>query len=498
MAIESVESNQHNPEEIGLDEIKKRTISGVAALTFRTFVLQIVGLVAFGIYSSLFAPGELGTYALVSSVRNFLSYFSDIGLAGALIQKKETPTTRDLNTTFLVQQSLVIPLVILLFLATGFIQSIYHLSGEAVWLLWALGISFFLSSLRTIPTILMERNLQFGKLIIPQIADNLVFNILVVYLASNGFSISSFTWAVLAQSIVGLVITYVLKPWVPSFAFSRESLKTLLKFGVPYQANTLLAVIKDDGLTLVLASILGVGNIGLLSWAQKWGLAPLRFFMDQVIKVTFPAFSRLQDDKKELENAITRSIFFICFLVFPAIIGLVVLSPLLVEIVPRYGQWKPALFALSMFGFNAGWAAVSTPLTNVLNAIGKIKVTFRLMIMWTVLTWIFVPGLSYLYGVSGAAIGYALVGASSIIAIMIVHKIVAFNINSSVVKPLIGALGMGAVLFIVRNLMQPSINWVIILIIFGTLVYILVVLILVGQTLLSDGRKVIYAALGKK
>jgi O-antigen/teichoic acid export membrane protein len=498
MALESVETNQHNPEEIGLAEIKKRTISGVAALTFRTFVLQIVGLASYGIYSALFVPGDLGTYALVSSVRNFLSYFSDIGLAGALIQKKETPTTQDLNTTFIVQQSLVVPLVLILFFSTGFIQSIYHLSTDAIWLLWALGVSFFLSSLRTIPTILMERNLQFGKLIIPQIADNLVFNILVVYLASNGFGISSFTWAVLAQSVAGLVITYLLKPWVPSFSFSRESLKGLLKFGVPYQANTLIAVIKDDGLTLVLAGILGVANIGLLSWAQKWGLAPLRFFMDQVIKVTFPAFSRLQDNKQELENAITRSIFFICFLVFPAIVGLIVLSPLLIEIVPRYSQWKPALFALSMFGFNAGWAAVSTPLTNVLNAIGKIKITFRLMIMWTVLTWILVPGLSYLYGLNGAAIGYALVGASSIIAIAVVYKIVSFNITSSVIKPLIGAVGMGIVLFLVRNLMPPSVNWVLILVVFGLLVYTLSIILLVGQTIISDGRKVIYAALGKK
>lgn len=88
MATESVETNEHNPEEVGLAEVKKRTISGVIALTFRTLVLQIVGLVAYGVYSALFTPGDIGTYTLVLSVRNFLSYFSDIGLAGALIQKK--------------------------------------------------------------------------------------------------------------------------------------------------------------------------------------------------------------------------------------------------------------------------------------------------------------------------------------------------------------------------------------------------------------------------
>lgn len=496
---ETVEINQPGlEEEISLDTVKKRTISGIIALTFRNFFLQIIGLVAFGMYSVFVGASGLGTYAIVSSIKNVMSYFSDIGLAGALIQKKEIPTEDDLRTTFLVQQALVIFLLVVLFFAIPSIQSTYQLSQEGVWLIMALGASFLFSSLRTIPTVMLERKLEFGKLIIPQIGDNLVFNILVTVLSYYGFGITSFTIALIAQGLTGVVLTYWIYPWKPGFAFSRQSLSNLLRFGVPFQANTFLAMIKDDGMTLVLGSILGVQMMGLLNWAQKWGFAPLRFFMDQVIRVTFPTFSHMQSNEEELKKALTRSIFFICFLVFPTIAGISILAPVLVQVVPRYAQYSPALLALTVFGINAGLAAVSTPLTNMLNATGHIKTTFKLMVMWTILTWVLVPYLAYQQGLNGVLLGYFLVGLTSFLVVWIARKYVAFDVITSVVKPFSAALGMAAVLLFTKGLMPPSYSWFFVLIIFGVLTYMLGIIFLVGPSIYEDGKKVIAGILGKK
>lgn len=485
------------PQDLSIDVVKKRTISGIAILTFRTFILQVISFAAFGVYGAVFAQLQVGTFALVSSVKNFLAYFSDIGLAGALIQKKDKLEEDDLNTTFFIQQLLVVTLLCVLFLITPFITDFYKLSNEGVWLLRAFGISLFLSSLRTIPTVLMERKLEFSKLVIPQIIDAVVFNFLVIYLALNSYGLNSFTIAILVQGVIGLVVTYWLEPWKPKFGFSKSSLKELLKFGVPYQTNSLLAMIKDDGLTLVMGGIIGLSGLGILTWAQKWGLAPLRFFMDQVIKVTFPAFSRMQDDKDELAKALNRSILFINFLVFPSLVALVILSPLLIQIIPRYAKWEVALFALAMFAVNAAWASITTPLTNMFNAVGKINTTFRLMVMWTILSWLFIPGLGYLYGVNGAAVGFALVGSSSIVAIIVAKRYINIDLSLSIMKPLVASFGMGTILYLTKGLMEPSIEWIVILSIFGGLTYLLSMTLLIGNTLLSDARRVIYAAFGK-
>jgi hypothetical protein len=58
--------------------------------------------------------------------------------------------------------------------------------------------------------------------------------------------------------------------------------------------------------------------------------------------------------------------------------------------------------------------------------------------MWTILTWAFVPILAIKFSVIGAAVGYSLVGASSVIAIFIAKKYVNFSITDSMIKPAVG------------------------------------------------------------
>ncbi|EKD79713.1 MAG: polysaccharide biosynthesis protein, partial [uncultured bacterium] len=186
--------------EIDLSQVKRRSLTGVIALTSRTFIIQLISFAATFLLTVFLTPADYGTFFLVSAVVNFLTYFSDIGLAAALIQKKDQLTREDLVTTFTIQQLLVILLLIILFIASPWIKISYGLSSAAIYLLWALAISFLMSSLKTIPSVLLERDLKFNKLIIPQILENLVFNLSAVYFAWKGWGINTFTIAVLARS----------------------------------------------------------------------------------------------------------------------------------------------------------------------------------------------------------------------------------------------------------------------------------------------------------
>lgn len=487
--LNSAEGHFDPTSEITLESVKERAVKGVVVLTGRTFFLQVVTFAAWLFLTILLDAPQIGIFFMVSAVVNFLRYFADIGLAAALIQKREKVDEADLKTTFTIQQGLVITLILLLFFTTPYLARFYNLSADGIFLVYALGISFFLSSLKTIPSVLLERELNFGKLVIPDVLENLFYNFVAVALAYSGFGVASFAYAVLIRGVVGLVAIYIIKPWVPGLAFSKKSLRKLLSFGVPYQVNTFLATIKDDGLTAVLGGILGASGIGYLAWAQKWAQTPLRLFMDNVLKVTFPAFSRMQDDKDHLARSITRAIFFVCFLVFPSVVGLVVLAPLLIAVIPRYEKWTPALIPLMFVSVNVIFAAATTQLTNLLNAIGRIKTTFKLMVMWTALTWIFVPYLAINYGVNGAALGYSIVGASSVVAIYIAGRYVSFSIVNSALKPLLASLVMGVVILFLRNIIPANIHAVWIITAAGVIVYMLASYYLYGVSILDDAKK---------
>ncbi len=173
---ESVE--QIDPtEELTAERVNSKIKKGIAILTIRTVFIQVISFVSNSvILPALLLPAQYGVFFLVSAVVNFLAYFSDIGFAASLIQKKDQPTDQDLKTIFTTQQVMVVVIIITVFLATPLIRNFYKFNQNGVYLLWALAFSLFLSSLKTIPSVLLERRLEFNKLVIPQIFETIIFN----------------------------------------------------------------------------------------------------------------------------------------------------------------------------------------------------------------------------------------------------------------------------------------------------------------------------------
>src|SRR5581483_8243645 len=124
--------------EISLETVKAKSVRGVVVLTGRTFFLQVLGVVAVGFLGAFLGPFEWGVFAILNAVINFLNYFSDVGLAAALIQKKDEPSDIDLKTTFLVQEILVLAIVGIIILLTPFFTNKYSLNQDGILLLYAL------------------------------------------------------------------------------------------------------------------------------------------------------------------------------------------------------------------------------------------------------------------------------------------------------------------------------------------------------------------------
>lgn len=480
-------------EEVDIQSVKQRAIKGVVVLSGRMFLLQIISFLGFFLLTVFLGKAEIGLFFAISELVAILGYFSDIGLAAALIQKKEKPTVKDIRSTFTIQQILVLTLVVLVFIFTPLIRDFYHIEQPGIFLLWALTISFFLASLKTIPSVLLERKLRFDLLVVVEIAESFLFYGLAVLLAWRGLGVSSYAWAVLLRGIVGVTLIYFLSPWPLGLAFEKDSLRHLLRFGVPYQANTFLAVIKDRLMNVFLWKIIGASGVGILGWAQKWAQMPLRFVMDSVMKVTFPAYSRMQDHKEELSKGIEKTLFFVSLAVFPMLVGILVLAKPLVFLIPKYSKWEVALLALYLFIINSAFGALTTPLTNALNAIGRIKIVFKLMIMWTVLTWVIYPFLAIKYGANGVALGAAIVSLSSIVAIWVAKRYLIFNFFKSIIKPTVAAILMGLLILILGNLLVKNILTVLILIMIGSLFYFGLIYTMVGKQFITDAKKLFYA-----
>lgn len=477
-------------EEIDIASVTRRSIRGIFALTTRTFTIQIITFLSNFLLTIFLSPQVFGIFFVVSAVMAFLSYFSDIGLAAALIQKKKPVTQEELRTTFTIQQILVIVLVSAALLLSPFISSLYRLRPDGVILFQALCVAFFLSSLKTIPSIILERSLKFEKLVLPQIVESLVFSVTSVVLAIKGFDLTSFTIAVLARGMAGVIVIYMVQPWKIGLGFSKEAASRLLSFGIPFQTNSFLALLKDDLLTVYLGKVLPLAQVGYIGFAQKWAFTPLRLIMDNIIRITFPSFSRMQDEKTMLSQALEKALFATSLLVFPSLAGLVILFPHFLNIIPKYSKWEPALLSLGFFALNAAFSSISTPLTNILNATGRIKLTLILMVLWTASTWVLtILGVSY-FGFNAVAAVSAIVSVSAVFVVILVKRYIEFSISKPIFYPLLATVLMSFVLYPLSSIFVKDMVTLLLMILGGGMVYSLLIFAFAKQQIILDIRMI--------
>ncbi|MCB9802205.1 MAG: oligosaccharide flippase family protein [Pseudomonadales bacterium] len=419
--------------------IHAKSIAGAASYFFRTLLVQGIGLVSVLVLSYYFSPEDFGLYGLVIQVIGILVFFSDIGLAATLVQKEEEPTLEEYRLAFTIQQLLswAIVLVIIGLYQVPILQD--RLGQVGFLILLSLGFSFPLAALKTIPSVMLERRLAFSKLVIPQIVEQVVFHAVLIALAISDFGVLSYAPAILARSISGVLVLASIQWWPIGFSFHFSKLKSLLGFGVKFQLNDFLARIKDQLFYLVLVFFLSPREFGYIQWAKSWSMYPYNLTVQNIMAVTFPAFSRLQNDKKALAKGIESSLFFITLVIFPIIVGMCVFIIPTLRVFTEYSKWLPAASSLIFFTLSIGWSALSSPLTNALNAIGEINKTLQLMIMWTVLVWVVTPLFVWWQGYQGVALAAFVISWSSALSVTMLKRFVPFHFLETFWRQLVAA-----------------------------------------------------------
>ena len=302
----------------------------------------------------------------------------------------------------------------------------------------------FILNIKTISSIKLERNLDFSKLVIPQILEQIVFNVILIFLAIKGVGVMAYAYAILFRSLVGTATMWLIKPWPIGLSFDYQAFKNLFHFGAKFQINDLLARIKDNLFFIILIRWVTPAQYGYISWAKTWSMYPYNLTVNNVMAITFPTFSRLQQHKEALAKAIEKSLFFITLAIFPLVAGMSIFIYPLTQVIGKYGKWEPAVFTFICLSVSIALAALSSPLVNTLNALGQINKTLKLMSMWTVLTWVITPLAIKYWGFNGVAIASLLIALTSVFPVYLVKKIIRLRVWEQIWRQLLFTLLMVA------------------------------------------------------
>ncbi|HEX3595327.1 MAG TPA: oligosaccharide flippase family protein, partial [Polyangiaceae bacterium] len=145
--------------------LQRKARVGALTLGARSIVLETLVFAGNLILARVLDPEDFGVMAISQFALAFFVSFGDAGLGGGLVQRREHPSQVMLSSIFWLQIAISIAIMAAVWVSTPLLPLFWpDLPRGSEWLLRALSIELLLTAARTIPSILMERELHFGRL----------------------------------------------------------------------------------------------------------------------------------------------------------------------------------------------------------------------------------------------------------------------------------------------------------------------------------------------
>jgi len=376
--------------------LTRRARLGVIVLIARTVLLQLTVLGGNVYLARLLDPKDFGVFAIVQFALSFFALFGDAGLAAALVQKKGTPNERELSSVWWLQILFSLTVIAIVFVSAPVVIRLWpDVPRTGILLLRVLAFEILLTAVRVVPAILLERELKFTHLSVLDFISTVAFYLSAVWMARMGWGVSALLWSVIVQGVVAALTIFVMRPWRPQLVMDRVMLKPILRFGLAYQAKNVIAFVNGATTPIFAGAMLGGYALGINNWAQTTAFFPLRL-VEIMGRVTFPLYSRLQDDKPAFASSLERSVQ-ICAVSTLFFVALFLgVGRSLIHVVFT-DKWMPALPILWVYALAISIGFLAPLISSALDAIGRPGLMFRLSVLWTALNWIVVLAVTYKY-----------------------------------------------------------------------------------------------------
>jgi O-antigen/teichoic acid export membrane protein len=370
------------------------------------FALRILnrglGFIRTIILARLLAPEDFGILGIAMLSISTLETFSHTGFHTTLIQKKDNIESY-LNTA---------------------------------WTVSALrGTMLFVFLLQNISILFFQKELEFHKQFIYEFAATLANLIVAIPLAFLLRNVWALVWGGLASSVVRLILSYTLHPYRPLIQLNRQKLKELWHFGKWVLGSTILVFLVTQGDDIFVGKVLGLTALGLYQLSYTLSNLPATEITHVVSRVTFPAYSKLQDDLPRVRSAYLKVLQFISFLSFPLAGAIFIFLPDFVSIFlgDKWTPMVPAAQVLVMAGLLRSIAATTGP---IFHALGKPKIDTN----WQIIRFLVLLTLIYPLTLQWNILGTSIAVFISILAATIgftakTIKLIKFDV-SSLVRPI--------------------------------------------------------------
>ncbi len=475
--------------------LKQKVLSGTKWIAVTNIFKQILQIVSLMVFARLLSPDDFGMFAVLMIFVGFMDMFTDMGTSAALIHVEE-PSDKLLSSVFYLNIFVGLLLcLVLIFLSSPI--SIFFENQKLEELLQIISISFIIASFGIVQKALFEKQLDFKRVTLIESFSVFVGIGAGIGSAIYGLGVYSLIVQTLLSSIVRVILMWFVSAWRPLVYFSLNEIKDIWGYTSNLFSFNLINYFARNADNFLIGKFLGSSALGAYSLAYRIMLYPLQNITRILIRILFPAFSKIKDDNEKFKKAYLRVIFFIALVSFPLMAGLIATSTIFVDVFLG-DKWQDiALLIMILAPIGMIQSIVST-VGSIYMAKGNTKRLFQVGSVSTVVTVaFFIAGIPF--GVEGVAMSYLV---SNLVILYPVLKISWDQIDLSVKRgiaeilpvliiSIIMCIGVILVGKTVDTLFDLDILKLSVMVLSGAVIYFVLIYLKYGsiKTLLSELKK---------
>ena len=457
----------------------KKSIEGGRWTLINTVSRSLINFFTFLLLARLLAPGDFGILTILLIVPNFIILISATGFEAALIQKKDDPIPY-LNSiwTFNILKSLASFAVI--FFAAPFIASFFRIP-EALLAVRLSGLIVLISGSANVAQLFFFKNIDFKSVFIRDMAGSIAYSAVALTLSVFYRSFWSLFWGTIALHLASTFSIYFLHEFRPRLDFRFGKLLPLTNYGKWIYGQNMMDRFAPTIENSLIARITGATEVGLYTRAKSLAGIINSPFYNIIDRVAFPTYSRIQDSYAKIADGFLKSLDVLFFVSVPVALLFMGAGHRIVLILLGT-KWLEIGSLLTIISLAFAVDAFSTSAMPVFNAVNKPGIKFWIQLVnltsLSAFLFILIPG----YGIRGAAMAILATSAIvSLLAVIVLKKIVAVRFREIVKAPLIPLLASLAVLAAeqsISNYLEPmtDIGFISLISLLGALYCALIVL----------------------
>jgi O-antigen/teichoic acid export membrane protein len=430
--------------------ISGRIGGAAAALIVRQVIVMGLSVGSSVAIARWLGPDTAGRFAmLIFITQGILGYFGDVGLKAALIRKRGHLAPLELATA----QKII-------FLASCAMSGAIGAFLPVVFRLLKLGRENYLPAAvllmllmvrnqRMVPLAMLERAMRFRAVSAIEVAESLIYTVLISILAFYRQGIWSYLIAMCCRDIYG-TLAFHLIAHPPFRSFSWRTIRPYLNFSLMYQGGSLLNMLTQAFPPVVIGRFLGKTAIGYAAWASTLSLYPL-VICNSLARIYLPAFSNAAEDPLLLRLRVERSLEINATIAWPLCVVLSTLSTPIIAMVFTE-KWFPAQPLLYSYCINAMMTSVGLPLTELFFSRNDAWFNLKLCALWALPTWTLGTIAVYRYGLLGFAVFQAALQAGWLFAFAHARRIEGLRVFAPLCAPLILVAALAAINLVLTRL----------------------------------------------